>query len=158
MKKITVMMSIATLSMLIACGNSSKQSVNNDDQTITVSEKITNEKVSNLQTKEGFEKMLKDYKISIYSNAKFKDIKKKGNGDFVITYIIDDLSSASHEKVKKYIAKAFANLKENGWGTEPSFHIAMKKEGDYKVGIEINEVYVTSLKLHKLIISYGITN
>ncbi len=158
MKKVTVIMSIAALLILTACGNSNKQTSNNDEQTIATSEETTKEEVPNLQTKEGFEKMLKDYGISIYPDAKFNNIKRNGNGDFVIRYTIDDLSGESHEKVKEYIANAFANLKENGWGTEPSFHIAMKKEGDHKVGIEINEAYNTDIKLHELIISYGITD
>ena len=158
MKKVTLIISIAGLLVVSACGNSNKQTENNDEQSIATSDKTTKEEVPKLQTKEGFEKMLKDYGIAVYPDAKFKNIKRNDDGDFVITYTIDDLSSESHEKVKEYIANAFASLKEDGWNTEPSFHIAMKKEGDHKVAIQINEAYVTDYKFHELSISYGTTD
>lgn len=57
----------------------------------------------------------------------------------MITYIVSDKSAENHQKLKEYIANEFSKLEKNGWNTMPTVHITIKKEGNKKNSIQINE-------------------
>lgn len=158
MKKSTLIfvgIALATL-LLSSCGNSDKQSETNSSNTKDTKQ-VNEKKVSDLLTQQGFEKMIAGYGISLYPNIKFKEIKEKNNGDIMITYIVPDKSEESHQKLKEYIANEFSKLEKNGWGTMPTMTggIAMKKEGNKKIAIQINEAFYKPGNLHELAVSFG---
>jgi PBP1b-binding outer membrane lipoprotein LpoB len=154
MKKYTLFIGLALMLFLTSCGNSGNQSEtnnSNDRDTKQVSEK----KVSDLLTQQSFEKMLNIHGISLYPDLEFKNIEENDDGDIKIIYTVPDLSDESHEKVCSYIDTEFSKLENNGWNTMPAAHIAMKKDGNKKIGIQINEAFYKPGNLHEIYITYG---
>jgi hypothetical protein len=153
MKKATLIVTVIILSItMFSCsgGNSKSNSDNNKDN----SKQVNETKKQDLLTQQGFEKMLSEYGITLYSEMKFESIKKKGD-DINITYNVPDLSEESHQKIKDYIANELLKLKNEGWGVEESCGLAMKKENNYNVGITISEGYAPEYKLHSIIYTYA---
>ncbi len=157
MKKIVLILVaivILTATMLLSSHKTSN-SLNTNSSQSKGTNQVNEKKVENLLTQEKFENKIKSYGVSLYPNIKFKEIKENGDGDIVITYTIPDKSEGSHQKVKDYIAGEFSKLKKNGWDTMPTAHIAMKKQGNNKISIQINTVFYKSSKLHKLYFTLG---
>jgi hypothetical protein len=91
--------------------------------------------------------------IYLYPNLKFKNIKENDDGDIKIIYTVPALSDESHEKVCDYIEKEFSKLENNGWNTMPAAHIAMKKDGNKKIAIQINEAFYKPGNLHDIYVT-----
>ena len=148
MKKATLVISVAIALILSACGNANK----NNDSKQTTEEK--SEKVQGVMSQQDFEKILEKYGISLYADMEFESIKNNGD-EIGAQYTVPDLSEENHQKAKEYIANELSKLKNDGWGVEESFGIAMKKEDNYKVSIQFTQRYASDLKIHWVVISYG---
>jgi len=150
MKKVTLVLGLSILmAMVSACTNSKDENQNKDTP-----KKVLEVKKDDLHTEQGYEKMLKKYGITLYKNSKFKKIKNTNDGINAI-YDVNNVSQEEKEKVKKYIDNELDKLKKSGWGVEKSFGMAMKKESNYKVAIQITQSYVSDLKIHRISYSYG---
>ena len=151
MKNVTLSLILVLVFALVSCGDTETK---NDSEKVDAVEQAANLEQENLLTQENFEKVVKGYGLDLYPEMKFKSIKQKGD-DIVATYSVADLSVESKQKVADYIAKEFAKKKEAGWGVNEHVGIAMKKENEYKIGIEIGQAYNSKMGIHNIVISYG---
>ncbi len=152
MKKVTLILIVVSALALFSCGNSDKKTNENSNNN---SEQADKTEKQDLFTQQDFEKILSGYGITLLSDMKFENIKENSNDEIVATYAVNNLSEESNQEVKDYIVNELLKLKNAGWGVEESFGMAMKKENEYKVAIQINQSYAPDLKIHTIIYSYG---
>ncbi len=152
MKTLTLITIAFSVLVLFSCGNSDTKTNENNNKSEQVN--TTNEE-PDLTKQEDFEKMLSGYGISLYPDIVLKKIKTNSNDEIVATYNVSDMSAESKQKINDYISNELLKLKNAGWGVEETLKIAMKKENNYKVGIQINQSYAPDLKLHTIIYSYS---
>ena len=105
-----------------------------------------------LLTKEGLEKKLAGFGITVCPGAEFEKITPSVDG-YKISYKLSDMTQAGNDDVNKYFEKIYKKLVDNGWKRFDELHAIFSK---HKQMIQFTHLYKPELKMHEIITTYGL--